>query len=143
MEGYALWPLQCTGHVSTDDEHHPSGLHFDSCLVYLDDVIIFGSTPEQHLDRPRQLSQRLREANLKLDLSKCRFLRRLVSFLGHLVTPEGLVMDPSKIHDVVEWPVPERLKDLRAFVWLCSYYRRFIRDFSVIAAPQFARMKKG
>jgi transposase InsO family protein/predicted aspartyl protease len=120
-----------------------SGLNFEICLVYLDDVIIFGSTPEQHLDRLKQVFQRLREANLKLKPSKCRLMRRTVSFLGHVVTQEGVAVDPSKIRDVVEWPTPRRLKDVRAFLGLCSYYRRFIRDFSVLASPLFALTKKG
>lgn len=120
-----------------------SGLNFEICLVYLDDVIVFGSTIEQHLDRLRQVFQRLRGANLRLKLSKCRLLRRTVGFLRHIVTPEGVTMDPAKVHDVVEWPTPCRLKEVRAFIGLCSYYRRFIRDFSLLAAPLFALTKKG
>jgi transposase InsO family protein len=120
-----------------------SGLNFEICLVYLDDVIIFGSTPEQHLDRLGQVFGRLREANLKLKPSKCRLMQRTVSFLGHIVTQDGVAVDPSKIRDVVEWPVPQRLRDVRAFLGLCSYYRRFIRDFSVLASPLFALTQKG
>ena len=120
-----------------------SGLNFEICLVYLDDVIIFGSTPEEHLDRLERVFQRLREANLKLKPSKCQLLRRSVGFLGHIVTPEGVAMDPSKVKDVVEWPVPQKLRDVRAFLGLCSYYRRFVRDFSTVAAPLFALTKKG
>src|SRR5688572_30227604 len=120
-----------------------SGLNFEICLVYLDDVIIFGKTPEQHLDRLEQVFQRLRGANLKLKPSKCQLLRRNVCFLGHIVTPDGVAMDPSKITDVVEWPVPQRLRDVRAFLGLCSYYRRFVKDFSTVAAPLFALTKKG
>ena len=120
-----------------------SGLNFEICLVYLDDVIIFGKTPEEHLDRLEQVFQRLRGANLKLKPSKCQLLRRNVCFLGHIVTPDGVAMDPSKITDVVEWPVPQRLRDVRAFLGLCSYYRRFVKDFSTVAAPLFALTKKG
>ena len=120
-----------------------SGLNFEICLVYLDDVIIFASSPEEHLDRLERVFQRLRGANLKLKPSKCQLLRRTVSFLGHIVTPEGVAMDPAKIQDVVDWPVPQRLRDVRAFVGLCAYYRRFVRDFSTVAAPLFALTKKG
>ena len=120
-----------------------SGLNFEICLVYLDDVIIFGSTPEEHLDRLEKVFQRLRGANLKLKPSKCQLLRRSVGFLGHIVTPEGVAMDPSKVKDVVEWPVPQKLRDVRAFLGLCSYYRRFVKDFSTVAAPLFALTKKG
>lgn len=120
-----------------------SGLNFEICLVYLDDVIIFGKTAEEHLGRLKQVFQRLREANLKLKPSKCRLLRRTVSFLGHVVTPDGITMDPAKIQDVVEWPVPHCLRDVRSFVGLCSYYRRFVLHFSVVAAPLFALTQKG
>lgn len=119
-----------------------SGLNFDICLVYLDDVIIFGTTPEQHLFRLGQVLERLRGANLKLKPSKCHLLRRNVNFLGHVVTPEGVAVDPSKIQAVVTWPLPQRLKDVRSFLGLCSYYRRFIRNFSVLAAPLFALTQK-
>lgn len=105
------------------------GLNFEICLVYLADVIIFGSTIDQHLDRLRQVFQRLREASLKLKPRKCWLLHKAVNFLGYVVTPEGVTMDPSKIRDGVEWPVPQRLRNVRAFVGLYSYYRRFFADF--------------
>ena len=120
-----------------------SGLNFETCLVYLDDVIIFGNDLDQHLDRLKQVLQRLREAHLKLKPTKCQLLRRTVSFLGHVMTPDGVAVDPSKVEDVTAWPVPERLTDVRAFLGLCSYYRKFIRGFSSMAAPLFALTKKG
>ena len=113
------------------------------CLVYLDDVIIFGDTPEQHLLRVGKVFERLQVANLKLKPSKCRLMRRHVDFLGHVISREGVSVDPSKIRDVVDWPVPQRLKDVRSFLGLCCYYRRFIRNFSMLAAPLFALTKKG
>lgn len=120
-----------------------SGVNFEICLVYLDDVIIFGSAVEEHLDRLRQLFQRLRGAPLKLKPSKCRLLCRTVSFLGQMVTPERVAMDPSKVRDVIEWPVPQRLRDVRAFLGLCAYCRRFTRDFLMVAAPLFELTNKG
>lgn len=87
MKGNAFQALQLTGHFSAGNETVLSGLNFYICLVYLDDVIIFGSTPEQHLDRLRQVFQRIRVANVKLKPSKCRLL----------------AMGPSKIHVIVEW----------------------------------------
>jgi hypothetical protein len=120
-----------------------SGLNFETCLVYLDDVIIFGNDLDQHLERLKQVLQRLREAHLKLKPTKCQLLRRTVSFLGHVMTPDGVAVDPSKVEDVTAWPVPERLTDVRAFLGLCSYYRKFIRGFSSMAAPLFALTKKG
>ncbi len=120
-----------------------SGINFETCLVYLDDVIIFGNNEEQHLERLRQVFQRLRDANLKLKPSKCQLLRHSVGFLGHVVTPNGVAVDPAKVAEVMNWPVPEKLRDVRAFLGLCSYYRKFIRNFSCVAAPLFALTKKG
>lgn len=80
---------------------------------------------------------------MKLKPSNFRLLRRNVRFLGHILTPEKVAIGVSKIHDVVEWPIPKRLKDVRSFIGLCSYYRRFIRDFSVLAAPLFDLTKTG
>jgi transposase InsO family protein len=119
-----------------------SGLNFELCLVYLDDVIIFSSTADQHLDRLGQVFARLKDANLKLKPSKCHLFRRTVSFLGHVVTAEGIAVDQSKVLAVTEWPTPRCLKEVRAFVGLCSYYRKFIRGFSLVAAPLFALTKK-
>src|SRR5688572_8001937 len=90
-----------------------SGLNFEICLVYLDDVIIFGDDLDQHLERLKQVLQRLREAHLKLKPTKCRLLRKTVSFLGHVMTPDGVAVDPSKVGDVAAWPVPERLTEVR------------------------------
>lgn len=119
-----------------------SGLNFEVCLVYLDDVIIFSRTPEQHLERMSQVLQRLRDAGLKLKPRKCHLLRRTVAFLGHVVTPEGIAVDPAKVQEVANWPTPQRLRDVRAFVGLCAYYRKFVRGFSLIAAPLFALTRK-
>ena len=119
-----------------------SGLNFEACLVYLDDVIIFSSNTEQHLERMRQVFQRMREANLKLKPSKCNLLRRTVSFLGHVVTTDGIAVDPSKVQEVATWPTPQKLRDVRAFLGLCAYYRKFIRGFSLVATPLFALTRK-
>jgi hypothetical protein len=114
-----------------------SGLNFEICLVYLDDVIIFADNLEQFLERLEQVLRRLREAKLKLKPRKCRLLRKKVEFLGHIVTPEGVAVDPSKVSEVTDWPVPQRLREVRGFLGLCSYYRTFVRNFSLLAAPLF------
>ena len=78
---------------------------------------------------------RLREANLKLQPSKCHFARSSVNFLGFVVSSEGLLPDPSKLNAVETFPVPSSVKDVRSFLGLCNYYRRFIKDFAKIASP--------
>jgi len=93
--------------------------------------------------RLERLFQRLREANLKLKPSKCSILQKRVAFLGYIVSESGIGTDPSKIEAVQNWPIPTNLRQCRAFVGLCQYYRRFVANFSTIAAPLHALTKKG
>ncbi|PIK46224.1 Retrovirus-related Pol polyprotein from transposon [Apostichopus japonicus] len=85
---------------------------------------------------------RFREAGLKLSPSKCKLFQRSVTYLGHVVSSEGVATDPEKIKAVSEWPRPQRLTDVRSFVGLCGYYRRFIRGFAEIASPLFKLTEK-
>jgi len=119
------------------------GLNFEICLAYLDDIILYSRDLSSHLDRLRQLFQRLREANLKLKPSKCSIMQKQVAFLGYTVSGDGIATDPSKIAAVKDWPTPANLRQCRAFVGLCQYYRRFVPRFSEIAAPLYALTKKG
>lgn len=112
-----------------------SGLQWEICLVYLDDIIVMSSTFEQHLERLEKVFARLRDAGLKLKPKKCNFFCSEVLYLGHLVTSKGLATDPDKVEKVKNWPIPRSLKQVRAFLGLAGYYRKFIRNFSVIASP--------
>ena len=120
-----------------------SGLNFEVCLVYLDDVIVFSSTMNEHFDRLRVVLSRLKGAGLKLKPSKCHLLQKHVAFLGHIVSEGGVSTDPEKIRAVTEWPVPTHLREVRAFVGLCSYYRRFVEGFAGISAPLHDMTRKG
>lgn len=119
-----------------------TNLDHEICLAYLDDIIVFSSNPESHLERLQRLFDRLREAGLKLKPSKCHILQREVSFLGFRVNNSGVGTDPDKITAIRDWPVPTNLKQSRAFVGLCQYYRKFVPQFSEIAAPLHALTKK-
>ncbi|GBM42500.1 Retrovirus-related Pol polyprotein from transposon 297 [Araneus ventricosus] len=110
-----------------------SGLSSDTCLVYLDDIIIVGRTFEEHLNNLRKVFQRLQKANLKLNRKKCRFFQREVAYLGHIISEEGVKTDPEKIKAVVNWSRSDKIHDLRKFLGLCTYYRRFVKTFSAIA----------
>ena len=112
------------------------GLNWDTCLIYLDDIIVFSNTFEEHLKRLRLVLNRLREANVKLKPKKCHFGRpRQVQFLGHVVSQHGVEADPEKIQAVAEFSRTQSLKDFRSFLGLANYYRRFIKDFARLAAP--------
>ena len=112
-----------------------SGLQWSACLVYLDDVIILGRNFQNHLNNLMQVFNRIREAGLKIKPSKCAFLKKTVTYLGHLVSEKGIATDPSKIDKVSNWPTPTSRKELQQFLGLASYYRRFVKDFSKICYP--------
>jgi len=112
-----------------------NGLIDRSCLVYLDDIISFGKTFDSTIQNLKLVFDRLRQANLKLKPKKCKVFQRSVEYLGHIVSPDGLRTDPKKILAVQDWPTPKTVRDVRSFLGLASYYRKFIPNFSSIAHP--------
>ena len=112
-----------------------SGLKWQSCLVYLDDVVVFSSTFEQHVHRLRTVLDAIRAAALTIKPEKCHFGFRELRFLGHIVSAEGVRPDPDKITAVENFPKPRDKKAMRRFLGLCAYYRRFVENFAKIAEP--------
>ena len=106
-----------------------------TCLVYLDDIISFGTTFDETMHNLTLLFERLRDANLKLKPKKCHLFQHEVEYLGHVVSPEGIYTDPKKISAVRAWKTPQNLRDVRSFLGLASYYRKFIPRFSTVAYP--------
>lgn len=104
-------------------------------LVYLDDVIVFGRTLEEHEQCLLKVLNRLKEEGLKLSLDKCQFCCPSVTYLGHVVSSNGIATDPSKIEAVKSWPCPDIITALCSFLGFCGYYRWFVKDFSRVCHP--------
>jgi hypothetical protein len=114
----------------------------DRCLVYMDDILIIGDTLKEHNSKLRAVFQKLGEFNLKIEPDKCEFLKEELIYLGHVVTSEGVKPDENKIRAVVDFPLPKTQKDIKSFLGLAGYYRKFIADFSAIARPLTNLLKK-
>ena len=111
------------------------GMLWEVCLVYLDDIIIFSCTVEEHLVILREVLERLRRAKLKLAASKCYLFREEVKFLGHYVSAKGIRVDPKKVEAVRNYPIPTNVTQVRAFLGLAGYYRRFCKNYAEVAKP--------
>uniref|UniRef100_A0A8C9T6V6 Gypsy retrotransposon integrase-like protein 1 n=5 Tax=Scleropages formosus TaxID=113540 RepID=A0A8C9T6V6_SCLFO len=112
-----------------------------SVLVYLDDILIFSRSREEHIGHVREVLQKLAAHKLYVKGEKCQFHVHSVDFLGYILTPNGVTMDPQKVSAVLSWPQPKTVKDLQRFLGFANFYRRFIRNFSSVAAPLTALLK--
>lgn len=110
-------------------------MNFLEVLVYLDDLIIFGRTLEEHEERLLKVLDRLKEEGLKLSVYKCQFCRTSMTYVCHIVSQQGVATDPAKIEAVTTWPRPQTVSSLRSFLGFFGYYRRFVRDFARLARP--------
>lgn len=105
------------------------------CLLFLDDIVVFSSTWEEHIQRLEAVFQRLKDYGLKLKPSKCEFFKPEVRYLGHIVSEQGVQTDPEKVAAVLNWPTPTSVKDVQRFLGFIGFYRRFIKGFSSLARP--------
>lgn len=104
-------------------------------IVFIDDILVYSKSLEVHEEHLRLVLQTLRELWPYAKISKCEFWLDQVTFLGHVVTKEGIHVDQNKDEDVEKWPRPSSVTKIRSFLGLAGYYRRFVKDFSSIAAP--------
>ena len=106
-----------------------------SVFIYLDDILVASRSPEEHKQHLRQVLQILKDAKLFANIQKCKFNLPEVEYLGHIVGRGGLRPDPKKVQIVQNWPKPQNVHDVRSFLGLTNYFRRFIKDYSIKAAP--------
>ncbi|KAL4017951.1 hypothetical protein IC575_021530 [Cucumis melo] len=112
-------------------------------IVFIDDILIYSKTEAEHEEHLHQVLETLRANKLYAKFSKCEFWLRKVTLLGHVVSSEGVSVDPAKIEAVTNWPRPSTVSEIRSFLGLAGYYRRFVEDFSRIASPLTQLTRKG
>lgn len=118
------------------------GLQGERCFVYLDDIVVFASSLQEHEQKLTEVFDRLRKHGLKVQPDKCEFLRKEVAYLGHIISNEGVKPNPEKVQAVRDFPIPKSCKDIKSFLGLAGYYRRFIANFSQITKPMTSLLKK-
>ena len=119
------------------------GLQWSTCLIYLDDVTVFSKTFREHLSRLEQVLERIHSAGLKLKPRKCHLFESEVTFLGHVLSQDGLRPNPDNIQKLMDWPVPGNVTEVRGFLGLGNYYHRFVHNYSQIAQPLIDLTHKG
>ena len=112
-------------------------------VVYFDDILIYSKSVEEHMNHIRQVLDELRKEKLFANLEKCSFCTDHVVFLGFVVSGKGIQVDETKVKAIKDWPTPVNVSQVRSFHGLAGFYRRFVRDFSTIAAPLNELTKKG
>ena len=116
-------------------EYVLAGLNWQTCLIYIDDIIVFADSFESHVQRLHEVLNKLAENGLKVSPKKCHLFQDQVTFLGHVVSRDGVATDPEKVEAIKSWPSPKNIKEVRAFLGTSSYYRKYQKNFASIAKP--------
>jgi len=111
-------------------------------IVFFDDILVYSRTYSQHIDHLRLVLSLLAKDKWFVKLSKCNFAQRQIAYLGHTISELGVSTDPAKVEAILKWPVPTNVKELRSFLGLAGYYRKFVRHFAVICKPLTDLLKK-
>ena len=117
-------------------------LNLSELILCLDDLMVFSKTLPEHLERLEKVFKRLQQHGLKLNAAKCKLFQTEVAYLGHVVSKEGVAIDPDKIARIRDWPTPTTQVELRSFLGLASYYRRYVAIFAKVPAPLHALIGK-
>ena len=110
--------------------------------MFIDDILVYSKDEEEHKEHLRLVLEKLREHQLYAKFSKCEFWLKEIGFLGHVISAEGIAVDPSRVQSVTEWLAPTSVGEIRSFLGLAGYYWRFIENFSKIAKPMTELLKK-
>ncbi len=114
-----------------------------SCIAYLDDIIVYSNLLQEHREHVWRVLAKLQEAGLNLKLSKCEFKMQLISFIGFIVTPEDVEMEPDRVRTIADWPEPAYHRNIQVFLGFANFYRCFISSFSRLAKPMTDMLKGG
>jgi len=118
-------------------------LIYKDCLVYLDDITVYSTSLEEHILSLKKVFEKLRDVNLKLQLPKCEFMKKETEFLEHIVTTNGIKPNPNKTNAIKNFSLSKTPKQIKSFLGLCGFYRKFIPNFSKIVKPMTLKLKKG
>ena len=142
---YLVMPFGLCNAPSSFQHYINDVLHehlLDFVSAYIDDILIYSETHQEHEKHVRKVLEKLREAGLQLDIEKCAFFQQRVKYLGLIISTDGIQMDPEKLTAVADWATPRSVRDVQAFLGFANFYRRFIHRFSAIAAPLTNLTKK-
>lgn len=114
----------------------------DNCVVYMDDILIFSTSLQEHMTTLRKIFRTLKEANLKIQVDKCDFLKKETQFLGHILTTHGIKPNSDKVNIIQNLKLPKTAKQIKSFLGMTGFYRKFVRDYAKIAFPMSRYLKK-
>lgn len=112
-------------------------------LVFMDDILIYSATLKEHVKLLAMVFEILEQHHFYLKRSKCVFAQPVVEYLGHVISAQGVATDPTKVQAMMDWPTPTNIKQLRGFLGLTGYYRKFIEHYGMLARPLTNLLKKG